>query len=173
MLIVMVPVLIVDRLRLGEETVGVVLALGGVAGFVSAAVTGRLESRGREWAMVVWPMVGLAFGVAALLNHDLAVIALAVAVMGLLNGIMDVGIFTIRQRRTDPAWLGRAFAVSISFNMVGIPIGSLMTGLLITSAPDAAILLGAVTCLAGAIAAAFLIPKSEGGNLVAQGRQRA
>lgn len=160
-LIVIVPVLIVDQRGLGAAAVGAVLALGGITGFVAAAVVGRVDSHGREWAMVVWPMVGLAAAVALLLDNELTTIAVAVGAMGLLNGVLNVGIFTIRQRRTDAAWLGRAFAVSISFNMIGIPIGSLMTGLLVGSSPDLAIGIGAITCLAGALAAAVMVPQHD------------
>ena len=35
------------------------------------------------------------------------------------NGPFDISLFTLRQRRTDPAWFGRAFAVSMSLNFVG------------------------------------------------------
>jgi hypothetical protein len=37
---------------------------------------------------------------------------------------MDIALFTMRQRRTDPAWIGRAFAVSMALNFVGFPIGA-------------------------------------------------
>jgi hypothetical protein len=39
--------------------------------------------------------------------------------------------FSMRQRRTDPAWYGRAFAVSMGLNWAGQPIGSAISGPLI------------------------------------------
>src|SRR5439155_2246155 len=53
---------------------------------------------------------------------------LVMAVIGLATGPFDVVLFTLRQRRTDPAWLGRAFAVSMSLNFIGFPVGSAIGG---------------------------------------------
>jgi hypothetical protein len=69
----------------------------------------------------------------------LAVIALSMVFVGLLNGLMDIGIFTIRQRRTDPAWMGRAFAVSMALNFAGFPIGSALGGAIVPSSIELAL----------------------------------
>ena len=53
------------------------------------------------------------------------------AIQGFLNGPMDVALFTLRQRRTDPAWMGRAFAVSMALNFVGYPFGAAIGGALV------------------------------------------
>ena len=55
---------------------------------------------------------------------SLPALILTMALMGLVSGPMDVAMFTVRQRRTDPAWMGRAFAISMSLNFSGYPIGS-------------------------------------------------
>ncbi len=57
-----------------------------------------------------------------------ALLALAMFIFGLLNGCADIALFTVRQRRTDPAWMGRAFAVSMAFNFMGFPIGAAIAG---------------------------------------------
>ena len=51
-----------------------------------------------------------------------------VAPLGLLVGPTDIALFTVRQRRTDPAWMGRAFSVSMAFNYLGVPIGAAVAG---------------------------------------------
>jgi hypothetical protein len=89
----------------------------------------------------------------------LAFVTLGLAVSGALNGPMDVGLFTIRQRRTDQAWMGRAFAVSMAFNFVGYPIGAAIAGILAAESVEAAIVVGAVACLVAAVAAAVMIPR--------------
>ena len=61
------------------------------------------------------------------------VVAAAIVLLGLSAGPFDIGLFTLRQRRTDPAWFGRAFAVSMSLNSVGNPIGSAVAGPLIAA----------------------------------------
>jgi hypothetical protein len=74
---------------------------------------------------------------------------------------MDIGLFTIRQRRTDPAWMGRAFAVSMAFNFVGYPIGAALAGAIAAVSIDAAIIVGAVACVLAELLAAVMIPRHE------------
>ncbi|MEA2519612.1 MAG: hypothetical protein QOF49_1692, partial [Chloroflexota bacterium] len=130
-------------------------------------LAGQLDSRGREWRLLVLPMGGIAVADLLLLAGagstqmlaGLAFVALGLAVGGALNGPMDIGLFTIRQRRTDPAWMGRAFAVSMAFNFVGYPIGAALAGAIATVSVEAAIIVGAVACLVAAAAAALMIPR--------------
>ena len=82
------------------------------------------------------------------------------AVMGFVNGPMDVAMFTVRQRRTDPAWMGRAFAVSMSFNFAGYPIGAAIGGLLAAQSIELAIGVSVVACAVACGLAAWLIPAS-------------
>ena len=90
----------------------------------------------------------------------LAFVAVALALGGLLNGPMDIGLFTIRQRRTDPAWMGRAFAVSMGFNFfLGYPIGTALAGVLAAQSIELAIVVGAIACVAAAVTAIVLIPR--------------
>ena len=159
---IVVPLLVLDHLHLGEAAVGWVFAISGVAGIFTAFLAGRLDTRDREWPMIVWPMIGMVFAVALLFATDnLLLIGLSMALVGLLNGPLDIGMFTIRQRRTDPALLGRAYAVSMSFNFMGFPVGSAIAGLLAPVSLDGAILFGVVACLAAGVIAAVFIPRTE------------
>ena len=159
---IVVPLLVLDHLHLGEAAVGWVFAISGVAGIFTAFLAGRLDTRDREWSMVVWPMFGMVVAVALLLaTNSLLLIALSMALTGLLNGPLDIGMFTMRQRRTDPALLGRAYAVSMSFNFMGFPVGSAIAGLLAPVSLDGAIIFGVVACLAAAVIAAALVPRVE------------
>ena len=77
-------------------------------------------------------------------------------------GRSDIALFTVRQRRTDPAWMGRAFAVSMAFNFLGLPIGAAVAGLLADSSIEFAIvILGVGGALAAAASAAFLVPQTD------------
>ena len=80
------------------------------------------------------------------------------AITGLVTGPMDIALFTVRQRRTDPAMLGRAFAVSMAFNFMGFPIGAAIAGILADTSVDAAIAVAVVACLLGAAFGAGMIP---------------
>jgi len=89
-------------------------------------------------------------------------VALAMALGGLVNGPMDIAMFTLRQRRTDPAWMGRAFTVSMNLNFSGFPIGAAITGAMLAIWPvEAAILFGVAANAAGAVLAQLLIPGGE------------
>ena len=121
-----------------------------------------MDSRGRERRLIAWPMVGSAAAYAVLLGPpQLLVVVAVLAVIGLLNGPMDVAMFTIRQRRTDPAWMGRAFAVSMAFNFAGFPVGSALGGLLVGHSIEAAVLLGTAATLVAAFFAWRLIPDRD------------
>ena len=82
--------------------------------------------------------------------------------VGVLIGPMDIALFTVRQRRTDPAWMGRAFAVSMAFNYLGVPFGAALGGLLAEGSIELAIVvLGIGGATASALAAAFLVPRED------------
>ncbi len=168
---IVIPLAVIDVLGAGQAAVGLVFALAGVAGMVSALAFGRVDTRGREWRMIVLPMflsagavalilpavgaggveVGLGAGLAFLAAHSLAI--------GILQGPLDIALFTVRQRRTDPAWMGRAFAVSMAVNFAGFPIGAAAAGAIATVSLPAAVGLGVVACLLGGVFAALMVPR--------------
>lgn len=167
MVTIVVPLLVVERLGAPEFAVGLVFAASGVAGVIAALIAGRMDTRRREWAILVLPMAGLAVADLLLLGGaaatdvlvGLVIIAVALSIGGALNGPMDIALFTIRQRRTDPAWMGRAFAVSMALNFVGYPIGAALAGAIASTSIEASIVVGAVACLIAVGAAAVMIPR--------------
>ncbi len=162
MTVIVVPLIVLDRLHAGSAAVGAVFAVQGLFGVFAAFYTGRLDSRGRERAMLILTMLVCAGALLLLLPAaSLLVVAAALGLVGLANGPGDIALFTLRQRRTDFAWMGRAFAVSMSLNFIGFPIGSALTGWLAGQSVDVAILFGAVACLAGAVAVRVMIPAAE------------
>ncbi|MEO8208418.1 MAG: MFS transporter [Chloroflexota bacterium] len=162
MVSIVVPLLVLDRLQLGETAVGLVFAVQGIAGVGAGLLAGRMDMRGREARLFAVPMIGLVPALALLLIPGLGPLLLAMAIIGLLNGPMDVAMFTMRQRRTDPAWMGRAFAISMAFNFAGWPIGAAIAGVLATTSIELAIVVGVVATAAGAIMAWKLVPRDAG-----------
>jgi len=168
---IVVPIIVVQRLGGSEALVGLVFAVSGIAGMAAVLLFGRIDSRGKEWGLLVIPMALFAPAILLLLPvigplaatpiPALIVLTIAMAILGLLNGPMDIGLFTIRQRRTDPAWLGRAFAISMAFNFLGYPIGAALAGVLADVSLEAAILMGVVACVVGAVLAAVLVPQRD------------
>ena len=169
-----IPLLVLNQLGLSETAVGIAFAISGVTGMVSAIAFGRFDTRNREWPMLVFPILLVAPTVALLLPIaaagpsgttgaidpivGLGLIVLSQAIFGLLNGPLDVALFTVRQRRTDPAIMGRAFAVSMAANFLGYPIGSALAGSLASVSLVLMVMLGVVACLLAALGAAVLIP---------------
>ena len=169
---IVVPLIVLDRLHQGPAAVGAVFAVLGLGGAVAAVLFGRINSAGRERRMLVLPMLGSALALVLLLPAAdptptagaLGLVIASMALIGLLNGPQDIGLFTLRQRRTDPAWMGRAFAVSMNFNFAGFPIGSAVAGWLGSRSIESAVLFGVAACVVAAVIAARGIPRSEGGE---------
>jgi MFS family permease len=159
---IVLPIIVIDRVQYGAAVAGFAWAASGVAGMVAAFFFGRWDSRGRERSLILWPMLGYALSLLLLLPiGGLVPVFAAMALSGFLNGPMDIGLFTIRQRRTDPAWMGRAFAVSMALNFVGFPIGSAIAGLIVVQSLEAAVLFGVVAALLGAFFAWATIPQEQ------------
>jgi len=175
---IVLPLIILERFELSEAVVGLVFAASGISGMASALLFGRMDTRGREWSLLVWPMLALVPTVALLLvaagqpplPFGLGLLVLEMLLVGILVGPMDIALFTVRQRRTDPAWMGRAFSVSMAFNYVGMPIGALVAGLLADRSLEIAIvLLGIGGAAAATAAAAFLVPRTDPREIGPQG----
>lgn len=167
---IVIPLIVIARFGLSEAVVGIVFAVSGLSGMISAFAFGRMDTRGREWAMLVWPMAALVPVVALLLVAvgqasvplGLALLFLEMALVGILIGPMDIALFTVRQRRTDREWMGRAFAVSMAFNYLGMPVGAVLAGLLADRSIEAAIVvLGIGGSILATAAAAVLVPRVD------------
>ncbi len=157
---IVLPVLLLSHLHLGGGVVGGVWAVMGVTGGIGALVAGRWRIGGLERTILTWAMLGYAAAIAIVLaSPTLLVVLLAVALQGFVNGPMDVAMFTLRQRRTDPAWLGRAFAVSMSFNFFGYPVGAAVGGQLAGVGIDLAIAVSVAITAVSALLAWWLIPR--------------
>jgi MFS family permease len=158
------PVLVLSGLHSGNAEVGAMFAVTGVAGLVASVVTGRLDSEHREvWFIVAGCVVGalgmLVMVLAAAVGGGLVVVAVAMALFGISQGPYDIGMFSLRQRVTAPAWMGRAFAVSMSLNFIGMPIGSAVAGPVVQeSIPIAFAIAVLVDVVAGVAAALMLRP---------------
>jgi MFS family permease len=162
-LIVVVPVFATRTLVGGASAMlaGTLWAGLGLVGAVAALVAGHWRTAGRErkvmtlgllaTSLAAWPLAG-EFGLPGLV--------VALLLFGAAEGWIDVSALTLRQRRTDPAELGRVLSVSMSLNMSGAPLGSALAGVLVGwSLPGTF----AVAALAAAFAAAAvaLIPGDQ------------
>ena len=147
------PVLVLRRLHGGAPTVGLLFAISGVAGIAAALVTGRVGSEGRERRFLsVGCLLSVPMMIGLGLLHAEWMLAGCMLIGGLASGPVDVGIFSLRQRVTDPEWFGRAFAVSMSLNMLGLPIGAALAGPVLAHSVTAAFLAaGAIVLVSAAL----------------------
>ena len=154
------PVLVLSRLGGGPAQVGQLFALSGVTGAASVLLVGRVGTEGRERPLLAGAIGLAAISYAALVvSPNLAAVAIVMILIGIATGPFDVVLFTLRQRRTDPAWLGRAFAVSMSLNYIGFPVGSAIGGAVAASSIESTFAAALVLSLIAAAITLVAIPK--------------
>jgi MFS family permease len=148
---------------MGQDMVGYMFGLSGALGVVSAFFAGRIRTEGQERKLILVGAVGFTAGAVVLLWPDsLIPIAVSMVIAGLANGPLDIALFTLRQRRTDPAWMGRAFTISMNLNFSGFPVGAAITGVMLSVWPaEVAILFGISANLAAIVLGYFLIPLGD------------
>jgi MFS family permease len=174
-LTILVPVCLSRELstEAANAASGLVWAGVGIAGGLGALIAGHMRTAGRErsvmaagmavTALAAWPIA--AWPIAAWAGPGSLVLGLLLA--GVCAGPIDVGLLTLRQRRTHPAQLGRVLSVSISLNVAGFPLGTALGGILITwSLPGAFLAAAIAAALAGV--AVGTIP----GDTTRTGRQK-
>ncbi len=155
---VALPVLVLRGFHWSTAGVGELWSVAGVATVVAGFVVGAINTEGRER-----PIIGIGLGLSALacvlmmLRTPAAVVS-AMALFGLAAGPIDIGLFALRQRRTDPRWFGRVFAVSMALNFAGMPIGSALAGPIVERSLPVALLCATVIAIAGCAVPFLTIP---------------
>lgn len=162
-LVVIVPVVAAHEFagRTGEATAGLLWASAGIVGAMGALVAGRFRILGRERRVMALGMglTALAAGPIAAVS-GVASLALGLMLVALAAGPVDVAVLTLRQRRTDPAELGRMLSVSMSLNLAGIPLGSALAGMLIARSLPLTFFAAALASVLAA-GAVGLIPRDD------------
>jgi MFS family permease len=162
MLVVLVPVSVLARVGPDgspDRWVGVLWAIGGLAGGLGALVAGRVVRAGLERRCLVLASAAVAVAIWPLgAVGSLAALGCGLAVVGLLEGGVNVSLLSLRQRRTDPRRLGRVMTVSISINMLGFPVGTALGGALAGALPVAFAVATGLAALSS-LSARLLIPR--------------
>ena len=159
LVIVALPVMVLHNLGGNDSGVGLLWACEGVMAFASGLTVGRLGTEGREVILVAVGILGCGLGVLCLITVSWAGAIVGMLVMGMAVGPLDLGMFSLRQRRTDRAWFGRAIAISMSANFSGAPIGSAIVGATLGWSLRGTILGGVVICGIAALLALRMIPR--------------
>jgi MFS family permease len=164
-LVVVVPVAVTGTLGStvnADMIVGALWSGCGCAGALGALVTGKWHLIGRGRQLIVFCFAAIAVAIYPLsASFGLFGLAAGLTVIGLLEGPADVALLTLRQRRTEPQWLGRVLTVSMCLNMSGFPLGSVIGGWLVTYSVDFALIAAATASLIAAVRAFLLIPAAD------------
>ncbi|HEY7778726.1 MAG TPA: MFS transporter [Ktedonobacterales bacterium] len=167
LLTVALPVLVFSHFHWGTAAVGELWSLSGLITVGAGILAGRVSTEGRERRMVAFGMGVLAAACSVLLLASVAaallgtvVLIAAMVLIGAGSAPLDVGLFALRQRRTDPAWFGRAVAVSMSLNFAGQPIGSALAGPIVQRSVPLALAVAAILSLLGCVVTYLAIPKA-------------
>lgn len=126
--------IVFELLERGEATLGItnaVLGIGGLLGGAVALVLARRERLATDFGLgvalwsapllliVVWP--------------TFVSVLIAMLLIGIANSLVDVNAFTIIQRVTDEAVMGRVFGALESLVIAGMAIGALAMPLMIAT----------------------------------------
>ena len=144
MLTVAIPFIVLRGLHRGSTMVGALLAILGGAGFLAGLLVGWFGTEKREkHVLAICCLTTAGAFVLLALDHSEVLLIVLIAVIGIANGPLSVGVYSLRQRATEPQWFGRAFAVSMNLNFVGSPIGATIAGALLTRSIPLTLLVGA------------------------------
>ncbi len=162
-LVVAVPVMSDRGFAAGTADIaaGVGWSIVGLAGGGAALLAGQLRVMGREREILRTGMAAaaLTFGIMAIRPGVIAG-AFGLLLFGIASGPVDVGLLTLRQRRTPPELFARVIAVSMSLNLAGLPLGAALAGMTIGWSLPGTLLLGLAFALGGA-GVAQRIPRSD------------
>ena len=161
-LLVGLPVVVFERLHADASVVGALWSIMGLVGVAVGLTAGKLGSAGRERPMLVVGIlvIGMGFASVAFASTLVGLVG-AVICVGAGSAVMDVALFSLRQRVTDPEWFGRAFAVSMHLNYSGIPVGSAMSGPLLAVSSPFALVVAVGFALAAAGLTFVMVPSTE------------
>ncbi|MFN2465695.1 MAG: MFS transporter [Candidatus Dormibacteria bacterium] len=163
MVVVAMPVLALRHLHGDSRAVGLLWAVQGVGGAVAGFIFGRIDTVGHERRLIVVCIMVIALGTAVMAGApNLYVLGLGSLVTGVAVGPLDVTLFSLRQRVTGPRWLGRAIAVSMTFNFIGFPLGSAVSGVFIGIGVRFALGLAAALAVAGGLIGVLMLPSGAG-----------
>lgn len=160
--VIAVPVLVLGRMHLGPATVGYMWGFVGVAGLLAMLVAGRIRTQGRERQLMAGSILAMAVLMATIpLAHSVVFVGAALMAIALVETPFDISFLTLRQRRSDPTRFGRVFAVSVSLNMLGGPVGSALAGPLVGWSLNGALWVAAATTAAAAVFPILVIPATD------------
>ena len=126
---VVLPVLVLTRLRGSPVQIGLLWAAMGAGGLLANLLMGGVRTEGRENRIMAAGFSGGALSlVLVALAPSLPMAMVGMALVGACNGPIDNAMFGLRVRAIEPAWFGRSISISMMLNSLGFPIGAGLGG---------------------------------------------
>ncbi|MFN2451170.1 MAG: MFS transporter [Candidatus Dormibacteria bacterium] len=126
---VVLPTVVTTQLHDPAWVVGLLFAVSQGAATVGLVIVGRRGTVGIEARVLAVSALLIASGMAVIaLPQSLVSLALGMLLFGAGEGPFWVALYSLRQRRTDPRFFARAFAMSYSANVAGQPVASVVAG---------------------------------------------
>jgi MFS family permease len=158
-LYVALPVFVLSLLHGSSAQVGALFSSFGVAALATGLLFGRVSTQARERRIMLGGIVVSALGITLVaVSSNLVLVFAGLLIAGAATGPLDVAMFSLRQRATDPAWFGRSLSISMSVNALGLPIGSLFAGALVGLSVTGSIAVSAALIVLGGAACLVLLP---------------
>jgi len=158
-LTVAIPYLAIHDLHWNAGNIGTLWSVAGIASIVAGVSVGRFNSEGRERRILFLGLAISASGAICFVFQTPIALFVGMILFGLAAGPIDIGLFALRQRKTDPRWLGRVMTVSMSLNFIGNPIGSAIAGPILEWSITATLLLAAGIAVSGCFMPYLAIPR--------------
>jgi MFS family permease len=144
---------------MADVVTGLLWTASGIAGGVGALIAGQIQTTGRERATMLFGMIVTAVAAWPIATgFGLPGLVLGLILVGLFAGPIDVGHLTLRQKNIEPGNLGRDLSIHMHLNMVGLPVGSAIGGLLVSWSLPTTFLLAGLASVIAAATARVLIP---------------
>lgn len=158
-LVVVVPVLAVRYFSADTADIatGLIWTAGGTAGALGAIVAGYAQGARLERLIMISGMALTSVASWPVADSGLVGLILGVMLIGLVAGPIDVAHLTMRQRHLNPLNAGRDLSVQMHLNMIGLPIGSAVAGVLVSVSPSGAFMVAAAASAIATVAAALLL----------------
>jgi len=158
MLSIAVPVLVFGRFHASAALVGAIWSCFAAGAVVSNLGAGAFRTEGREGRLMAAGFAGATLGPLTLALAPAAWFALlGQLVAGFCAGPVNVAMFGLRVRSTEPAWFGRVISISMMLNSLGFPIGAALAGQLVTRSLNGTLAVaGATSVLAAGLSLALL-----------------
>ncbi len=122
------PPLVKNTMHMSTLFLGIAYACFAVSDILSGILFGRKNTEGREWLVltVVTPIGGCGFLLMA--TGSTAGVLLGICLIGICETPFDQVAYGIRQRWTEPTWMGRTTSIAIAIPFGGFAVGTALTG---------------------------------------------